>query len=176
MPQPATTPVLLDHPLAVHPLAVHPVASHALAASNAPVLSLAWALAALLAADGLIHLYWATGRTWPAADNRMLSRTVLNTEVPFTRPALLALAALLGAAAAAVLTAGGVLGPLLPPALPRWATATVASGMLIRGLVGLVWATGRGTDVQSLFHQLNIVLYTPLCLAGAAAGYYVSLH
>ncbi|WP_251055889.1 hypothetical protein [Streptomyces sp. ISL-94] len=50
------------------------------------------ALAGLLAADGLLHLYWATGATWPAADSRSLSLAVLGIETSFAPPAALPLA------------------------------------------------------------------------------------
>lgn len=71
------------------------------------------ALAALLAADGLIHLYWATGLTWPAPDERTLSLAVLGSEVSFGPAVVLPLAALTLTASAAVLahTHGGGSGP-----------------------------------------------------------------
>lgn len=56
----------------------------------------------VLTADALLHLYWATGATWPAADEGSLSRAVLGRDVPFTPPVLLPLVALLLAAAALV--------------------------------------------------------------------------
>ena len=59
-------------------------------------------VAAVLAIDGMLHLYWATGSTWPARDARSLSYAVLGAEVPFTPPILLPLATLLFVAAAAV--------------------------------------------------------------------------
>lgn len=57
------------------------------------------AVAAVLGVDALIHLYWSTGRIWPARDTASLSRAVLNKEVPFTSPVLLPLVVLLAVAA-----------------------------------------------------------------------------
>jgi hypothetical protein len=37
--------------------------------------------------------------------------------------------------------------------------------VLVRGLLGLVWAFGLGTDTGSPFYWLNLFLYTPVCLA-----------
>lgn len=60
-------------------------------------------VAAVLTTDALLHLYWTTGATWPAADDKSLSHAVLGTDVPFTPTVLLPLVALLLTAAAFVL-------------------------------------------------------------------------
>jgi hypothetical protein len=129
------------------------------------------AVAALLALDGLCHLYWATGLTWPASDDRTLSMAVLGSEVPFTPPVLLPLAALLLAATAAVLGRGlGYGGPRLHRLL-RLATFAVAAGLLARGLAGLAWVFGAGGETGPAFQWLNLLLYTPVCLVfGIAAA------
>ncbi|MFI8084656.1 DUF3995 domain-containing protein [Kitasatospora sp. NPDC086009] len=131
------------------------------------------AVAGLLAADALLHVYWATGRTWPAADPASLSRAVLNAEVPFTPPVVLPLAALLFSGSALVLARGGLLDGAarrLPAVALRWGPRAVAAGLLARGLAGLLWATGVGVDTGSAFYRLNLAFYTPLCLAAAAAA------
>ncbi|MFD0274760.1 DUF3995 domain-containing protein [Kitasatospora sp. NPDC127111] len=133
----------------------------------------ALAVATVLAADGLLHVYWATGSTWPAADASSLSWAVLNAEVPFTPPVVLPLAAVLFSGAALVLARGGLLDGVarrLPGVALRWGPRAVAGGLLARGLAGLVWAAGIGVDTGSAFYPLNLALYTPLCLAGAAAA------
>ncbi|MFJ9948882.1 DUF3995 domain-containing protein [Kitasatospora sp. NPDC091207] len=135
--------------------------------------SAALAVAVVLAADGLLHVYWATGSTWPAPDAASLSRAVLNAEVPFTPRVVLPLAALLCSGATVVLARGGLLDGAarrLPAVVLRWGPRAVAGGLLARGLAGLVWASGTGTEPGSAFHRLNLALYTPLCLAGAAAA------
>ncbi|MEU6238959.1 hypothetical protein ABZ885_38965, partial [Kitasatospora sp. NPDC047058] len=74
-------------------------------------------VATVLAADGLLHVYWATGSTWPAADAPSLSRAVLNAEVPFTPRVVLPLAAVLFSGAAVVLARGGRAGADLDAAV-----------------------------------------------------------
>ncbi|MFI1385166.1 DUF3995 domain-containing protein [Embleya sp. NPDC020886] len=125
------------------------------------------AVAALLAADALLHAFWATGSTWPADGTEALSRGLLNADVPFTPRTLLPLCALLGTGAVGVFAhsrgRGGRVGALI--------TAAVAAGLAIRGTVGLVWAAGIGTDPDSTFHRLNLAVYTPVCLTfGYAAA------
>ncbi|MFD9123761.1 DUF3995 domain-containing protein [Kitasatospora sp. NPDC059571] len=134
----------------------------------------ATALAGVLAADALCHLYWTTGATWPARDTAALSAAVLNADVPFTPPVLLPLVGLLGGAAALVLVRGGALRIPLPAAVPRWATVAVAAGLSARAAAGLVWATGAGTEPGSAFHALNLALYTPVCVVGAAAAWWLA--
>lgn len=133
-----------------------------------------WAatVAGVLLVDGAIHLYWASGRTWPVRGTARLSHLVLNAQVPFTPQGLIPLAGLLGAAAVLVLVHGGLLpapGGRLPAALARLGTLSVGAGLLLRGVVGLVWATGLGADPGDAFYWLNLLLYTPLCL-GLALG------
>ncbi|GLX37912.1 hypothetical protein Sros01_39850 [Streptomyces roseochromogenus] len=119
------------------------------------------ALAGLLAADGLVHLYWATGATWPAPDERTLSLAVLGTEVSFGPPVVLPLAALTLTAGAGVLAHGYGRGGRAARAV----TAAVAAGLAVRGLAGLGWAAGLlPSPPGSPFHALNLALYTPACL------------
>ncbi|MGW6708896.1 DUF3995 domain-containing protein [Streptomyces sp. NPDC054956] len=123
------------------------------------------AVAALLAADGLVHLYWATGATWPAPDERALSLAVLGTEVSFGPPVVLPLAALTLTGAAAVLAHARRLGGPPVRRAARLVTAAVAAGLAVRGLAGLGWAAGLlDSPADSPFRTLNLVLYTPACL------------
>lgn len=123
-------------------------------------------VAVVLAADGLAHIYWATGSTWPAANSRSLSEAVLGAEVPFTPPIVLPLATILLGAAGVVL-ARSRLGR-------RWllqaGTIAVAVGVSVRALAGVVWALGIGTEVGSTFYWLNLIVYTPLCAGLAVAA------
>ncbi|WP_406304429.1 DUF3995 domain-containing protein [Streptomyces sp. NBC_00885] len=127
------------------------------------------AVAAVLTADGLLHVLWATGSHWPADDTKALSYAVLGADVPFTPPVLLPLAAMLFTAAGLVTARARRRGRLL-----QAATVAVACGTALRGLVGLGWAFGlrAGLDegAGDTFYWLNLALYTPLCLALAAAA------
>lgn len=123
------------------------------------------AVAALLAADGLVHLYWATGATWPAPDEQALSLAVLGTAVSFGPPVVLPLAALTLTGAAAVLAHSRRPGSPTVRRAARLVTAAVAAGLAVRGLAGLAWAAGLLDGPQdSPFHVLNLALYTPACL------------
>ena len=51
-----------------------------------------------------VHVYWATGTTWPAGDERSLSLTVLNAQVSFSPGVVLPLAAVHLLLAGAILT------------------------------------------------------------------------
>ncbi|MBT2446112.1 DUF3995 domain-containing protein [Streptomyces sp. ISL-43] len=122
------------------------------------------AVAALLAADGVAHLYWATGATWPAPDGRALSLAVLGTEVSFAPPVVLSFALTL-AGAAGVLAHTQRLGGAPIRRATRMVTAAVAAGLAVRGLAGLGWAAGLlDNPPGSPFHTLNLALYTPACL------------
>ncbi|MGW7437410.1 DUF3995 domain-containing protein [Streptomyces sp. NPDC054849] len=125
-------------------------------------------VAGLLAADGLLHLYWATGATWPAADERALSLAVLGLDTSFGPAAVLPLAAVLLTGAIAVLAHARGRGGWATRAV----TGAVAAGLTVRGFAGLGWAAGLlDSPPDSPFHTLNLALYTPLCLtAGWAAA------
>jgi hypothetical protein len=135
----------------------------------------ATAVATVLTADGLLHLFWATGAGWwPAHDARALSLAVLGKDVPFTPPILLPLATALFCAAGVVvararLGRGHRWGRLL-----QAGTVAVACGVSARALAGLVWALGSRVGLDPAagdrFQWLNAALYTPLCAALAVAA------
>ncbi|MFF3174539.1 DUF3995 domain-containing protein [Streptomyces sp. NPDC057900] len=134
----------------------------------------ALAVAGVLTADGLLHVFWSTGRTWPARDPAALSYAVLGIDAPFTPPVVLPLAAVLFGGAALVTARARLgrahrLGRLL-----QAGTLAVAGGMALRALAGLGWAAGLRTGLDAgagdTFRLLNWSLYTPLCLVLAAAA------
>jgi pimeloyl-ACP methyl ester carboxylesterase len=106
----------------------------------------------------LVHVYWATGATWPAVDQRALSIAVLGGEVSFAPRVVLPLAALHLLLAAAVLTSGRY-------RISRAALGALIAGLSARAAIGVVWAFGAGTDTGTAFYWLNLFLYTPACLA-----------
>ncbi|MER6128618.1 DUF3995 domain-containing protein [Streptomyces sp. NPDC001795] len=125
-------------------------------------------VASVLTADALLHLYWTTGATWPAADDRSLSQAVLGTDVPFTPPILLPLVALLLTAAASVLAHSRRPRHLLL----RFGTLVVAAGLSLRALAGIYWLFAKETGTA--FYWLNLALYTPLCAVLAVATLHVA--
>jgi hypothetical protein len=129
------------------------------------------AVAGLLAADAVVHAVWTTGVTWPAGDARALSFAVLNADVPFTPRVLLPLCALLVTAASGVYGYAVVARRPLVRKAGRLMTAAVAAGLAVRALTGVAWACGVGSDVDTPFYWLNLLVYTPLCLGfGYAAA------
>lgn len=102
-----------------------------------------------------LHLYWATGATWPAPDERSLSRAVLGGEASFAPQVVLPLAALHLLLALAVLRSDR-------SAAARLVVAGLAAGLAARAALGLVWVF---TDTGTAFHWLNLFLYTPACVA-----------
>jgi 4,5:9,10-diseco-3-hydroxy-5,9,17-trioxoandrosta-1(10),2-diene-4-oate hydrolase len=101
-----------------------------------------------------VHLYWATGGTWPALDERSLSRAVLGGEASFAPQVVLPLAALHLLLALAVLRSDR-------SAVARAVVAGLAAGLAARATLGLVWVF---TDTGTAFFWLNLFLYTPACV------------
>lgn len=129
-------------------------------------------VAAVLAADGLLHAYWATGRTWPASGPQVLSQAVLNSDIRF-RPVIVGpLACLLFSAALLVLARVrrlGRLGRCIPDSFLQLVMQVVTVGLLLRGVAGIGWVLGLGANPPTLFYKLNLLVYTPVCLALFAA-------
>ncbi|MHA6760668.1 DUF3995 domain-containing protein [Streptacidiphilus sp. PAMC 29251] len=117
-------------------------------------------VAGVLTVDAAIHLYWATGATWPARSTASLSQAVLNMEVPFTPPSLLPIAGLLLSGSGLLLARANGRGGRLA----ALGSGAVGAGIALRGAAGLLWATGLGTDTAAPFYWLNLLAYTPACL------------
>ncbi|MGQ4389495.1 DUF3995 domain-containing protein [Streptomyces sp. SAS_270] len=130
---------------------------------NRPARRAATLLASVLTTDAALHLYWATGATWPAADEKSLSYAVLGMEAPFTPPVVLPLAALLTTASGIV-----VAQSRRPHRLLRLGTLAVAAGLSLRALAGVYWLFAQHTGTA--FYWLNLGLYTPLCAVLCAAA------
>lgn len=128
-------------------------------------------VAAVLAADGVLHAYWTTGAIWPAHDARSLSHAVLNTDIPFKPTVVgpLACLLLLGALTAlARVHRLGRLGQRIPDRVLQFGILVIAAGLLLRGVAGIGMAL-RG-DTSTTFYRLNVMLYTPACLVLCAAA------
>lgn len=104
-----------------------------------------------------VHVYWATGTTWPAGDEPSLSLTVLNAQVSFSPRVVLPLAALHLLLAGAILTSARW-------RLSRLVVVGLVAGLAARAAVGLIWITGAA-HTSTAFYWLNLFLYTPACVA-----------
>lgn len=123
------------------------------------------AVAGVLAADATLHLFWATGATWPAHNVPSLSRGLLGADVSFAPPLLISLAVTLLTMAATVYFRSRLgrehrLGGLL-----QLGTISLTVGLWARAIAGVVWALGIGADANTAFYWLNLLVYTPLCVA-----------
>ena len=113
---------------------------------------------------GALHVIWATGSSWPAADAGTISGRSGAAASPGP-VACLAVAGLLGTAAALVTG-----HPRARPGLARTGSAGVTATFALRGALGLA---GR-TDLLSpgstspRFRELDRRYYGPLCLGLAA--------
>ncbi len=126
-------------------------------------------IAAVLVLDGLLHAYWATGQIWPARTKRSLVQAVLNSSnTRAFRPAiLLPLVMVLMCGALLVLARIhqlGMPGQVIPDSVLQLGIVGVATGLLVRAVAGIGWALGLAPARSKLFYQLNLLVYTPVCL------------
>ncbi|MEW9702181.1 DUF3995 domain-containing protein [Paenibacillus sp. SI8] len=136
-------------------------------------------VAAVLAVDGLLHAYWATGAIWPASNKLSLAQAVLNSNKTqlFKPRGLILLTTLLCLGALIVLARIhhlGVLGDLISDSVLQLGILVVTAGLLLRGLAGIVWALGLVAAKSKLFFKLNLMVYTPACLILFAAAVVVA--
>lgn len=122
-------------------------------------------VAGVLTVDAGMHLLWATGSTWPAPDERALSHAVLGFSTSFAPRVVLPLAVLLLVAAAVCFGRArwgrhGRMGRVL-----QWGTVAVTAGLAIRAAAGVVWILGIAVESGGTFYWLNLLVYTPMCLA-----------
>lgn len=112
------------------------------------------------------HAGWASGWRWPGGSDHELAETVVGpgADLP-PASAMWAVAGALGVAAGLVTAAGPGAGPVA-----RSGVSAVAAVLLLRGTVGPVVDLAQGADAR--YHRLDLLIYSPLCLAlgaGAAA-------
>ncbi len=124
------------------------------------------AVPAGLTAIAAVHAAWALGWRWPGgSDAALAERVVGGTDLP-SAEATWAVAAALLAAAGLVRAAGDANAPKVV----RTGAWTVAGVLLARGIGGPVADLAGG--LQGPYVRLDLMIYSPLCLAlgaGAAA-------
>ncbi len=132
-------------------------------------------IAGVLALDGLLHAYWATGQIWPARNKLSLVQAVLNSSnTRAFRPVILfPLAVLLVCGALLVLARThqlGMSGQIIPDSVLQPGIIGVAIGLLVRGVAGIGWALGLVAARSKQFYWLNLLVYTPVCVVLFIAG------
>lgn len=132
--------------------------------------SLAGLLVAVLAVLAGLHGYWGLGGLWPGTDPMSLAQTVVGTRrghMPGLGPSLFVTACLTAVAVFVAWRAGwfpqlGLPGVLWT--LGYWGALAVFAARGVAAYVPQVFAYAEGTP----FYRLNVVFYSPLCLAIAA--------
>ena len=133
----------------------------------------------VLAALAVLHFYWGIGGRWPGHDDRSLVEMVIGRTRDMRAPdfwaCLFVASALLAAAFLVVLHAGVIALPW--PAWSRpvaqigfWTAFTVFATRGIAGFIPAIFRYADGTP----FARLNLVFYSPLCLAIAAG--FLAVH
>jgi hypothetical protein len=128
------------------------------------------ASAVVLGLLAVLHAIWAFS-PWPLRSRARFAEVVVGVDERDLPPpaAVLGVAGLLALAAGLVLMRSGVVAPVGPERVPRWGVRVLAAVLLLRGVAGLVVSgSGRGTSPEA-FRRLDLAVYSPLCLALAAA-------
>jgi hypothetical protein len=123
------------------------------------------AAAGALGALAVLHLWWATGSSWPLADQATLADVVAGRSTSPSPAARVGVAAALSTASALV---AGRPSPGSP--LQRTGAMGVVAVLSARGALGLAGRTDlvAPRSSSSRFRQLDRRYYAPLCLAIAA--------
>lgn len=133
------------------------------------------ALVAVLFALAALHAFWGLGGRWPGHDDASLVERIVGRTKGMRAPSPMACfavaAALLAAAALVWLHSAQFFtgGAATIAAVGFWGAALV---FLLRGLAGFVPSVFRYAE-GTVFHRLNRVFYSPLCLA-ITAGFAAS--
>ena len=133
----------------------------------------------VLAALAALHFYWGIGGRWPGHDDRSLVEFVVGRTRDMKAPnfwaCLFVAGALLAAALLVALHAGAVDSPLPEWLRPLaqigfWTAFTVFAARGIAGFIPAIFRYADGTP----FARLNLIFYSPLCLAIAVG--FLAVH
>jgi Protein of unknown function (DUF3995) len=153
------------HPLGVRLLrqAMAPAPHHSSTRHAAGV-----ATAATLGIIGALHAAWAAGSSFPASDKTALARAVVGGTT-FPDATSSAVVAVLLAVSTALVAARSdpqsTLGKAVPGQLAWAGTVTTAGVLGLRGVAGFVASTFHVIDTTREFRRLDLLAYSPLCIA-----------
>lgn len=125
--------------------------------------------AAVMTSLGAVHFAWARGSAWPFADRARLAAAVDGVGEPQFPGRAMTYGVSGALFAAGALVAAAARGPESPRSLARPPATAVAAVFAARGLVGLVHPRLLPAGELPPFARLNTLIYSPLCLAIAAA-------
>ncbi len=128
-----------------------------------------------LAGIGALHAAWGVGiTTWPGTDLRSLAEKVVGGSVFPSPGACYVVAVLLGTASGLMVLRSRVTDSKTF-FLAHLGTKAVGVVLVVRGAVGLLVSSSGIFNETAQFRRANLLLYSPLCLALAAATLW-SLH
>jgi hypothetical protein len=130
------------------------------------------AAAGALGVIGAIHLAWGVGVTFPAADATALARAVVGGDTFPSAIDCVVVAALLSAASVIVVARTrprSRLGKVVPPILSSVGSNAVAGVLAVRAVGGVAASVLGFPRTSPTFRLLDLVVYSPLCLALALA-------
>ena len=134
---------------------------------------LAAATLTTLAAVAAIHVYWGFGGTWPRRDSRTLAELVMGpgtTEMPGPIPSVVVALALTAMAALLLAARGTIELPVLTGQPLTVATWTAIAVLAVRGVGGFFQTMVQPSIRGSAYARANVRVYSPLCVALAAAS------
>jgi hypothetical protein len=129
------------------------------------------AVAIALLAAGALHAAWGLGLSWPGTDSVSLANKVVGRSTFPSSFDCFAVAGLLtfGAALMGARTRlHSPRGKNLPAPLIDIGVMTMATVMALRGAGGLIGSATNLLTTTEEFRRLNLVLYSPLCIALSA--------
>jgi Protein of unknown function (DUF3995) len=130
-----------------------------------------------LASAGAIHAAWGLGMSWPGTDATSLARKVVGSSIfPSSRDCF-AVAGLLGIAASLVAARTrpkSIIAKIAPNPIAGLGVGVLGSVLAARGVLGFVGSATNLLHTTSEFRRLNLVIYSPLCIALAAGAFAVN--
>ncbi len=128
------------------------------------------ASAVVLGLLAVLHAIWAFS-PWPLRSRARFAEVVVGVDERDLPPpaAVLGVAGLLALAARLVLVPAGVVPLVGPDWVPRWGVRVLAAALLLRAVAGFVVSGSGRRESPEPFRRLDLTVYSPLCLALAAA-------
>ncbi|MEO5322950.1 DUF3995 domain-containing protein [Mesorhizobium sp. CC13] len=141
------------------------------------MISVAFALAAVLYLLTSLHVYWGLGGVWPGTDQASCARAVAGFRGIDTMPtpfACFAVAACLVLATLWPLALGGIFATPFPTAGLAASALIIALVFLGRGIAGFTPSWRRLTP-EMPFARLDRLYYSPLCLIIGAGFIFLAI-
>ncbi len=153
------------------------IAGPSAATQSRPVRRVGNATALGLASAGAIHAAWGLGMRWPGTDATSLARKVVGSSIfPSSRDCF-AVAGLLGIASSLVVARTrpkSRIAKIAPDPIAGLGVGVLGSVLAARGVLGFVGSATNLLHTTPEFRRLNLVIYSPLCIALAIGAFAVN--